>query len=137
MSSRAGRTTWIAKYFRDHNGAEPVKAFIDALPPDHQEIIDRKIDRLNKFGSMIPPPHSKPVRGKLRRLKCDCGRLCYRILYHEAESGFIVLLHILVNKTATSPTADIDWARSRWKDFRARMTATKTVPPRAAGRDAP
>ena len=47
MARGSGRTTWIAKYYRDRQGAEPVKAFIDSLPSDDKEIIDRKIDRLN------------------------------------------------------------------------------------------
>jgi hypothetical protein len=37
------------QYYRDRQGAESVKVFIDALPADHQEIIDGKIDRLNAF----------------------------------------------------------------------------------------
>lgn len=114
-----------------------MKAFIDALPPDHQEIIDRKIDRLNTYGPVIPAPHSKAVQGKLRRLKCDFDGLCYRILYHEAESGFIVLLSIFVKKTPRIPSTEIDLAQSRWRDFKERMSAVKRAPPRAAGGDAP
>jgi phage-related protein len=137
MSSGAGRTTWIAKYYRDRHGAQPVKDFIDTLPPAHQELIDRKIDRLNVFGPMVPAPHSKKVRGKLRRLKCDFAGLRYRILYHEAESGFIVLLHMFVKKTPKIPQSEIDVAQSRWNDFEQRMDARARVPPRALGGDAP
>src|ERR1700761_1967662 len=97
--SGAGRTSWIAKYYCDRHGVQPVKEFIDALSPEHQELIDRKIDRLNEFGPRIPSPHSKQVRGRLRRLKCDCAGLSYRVLYCEAQSGFIVLLHIFLKKT--------------------------------------
>ena len=123
--------------YRDRHGAEPVRNFIDALPSEHQEIIDRKIDRLNVFGPMIPAPHSKKVRGKLRRLKCDFDGLSYRILYREASSGFIVLLHIFVKKTPTIPVAVIELAESRWRDFEHRMNALQNTPPRAVGRDAP
>ncbi len=137
MSAGTGRTTWIAKYYRDRHGTEPVSAFIEALAPEHQEIIDRKIDRLNAFGPMIPAPHSKQVRGKLRRLKCDFDGIKYRVLYREAESGFIVLLHIFVKKTPKIPPSEIDLAQSRWDDFEQRMDALKRVPPRAVGGDAP
>lgn len=137
MNSGGGRKTWIAKYYRDRHGVEPVKAFTDALPDNHQQAIDRKIDRLNAFGPMIPAPHSKQVRGKLRRLKCDFSGLCYRVIYHEAESGFIILLHILVKKTPRIPSFEIDLAQSRWEDYKARMDARRRVPPRAAGGDAP
>jgi phage-related protein len=133
----SGRAAWIAKYYRDRRGVEPVKDFIDTLPPEHQETLDRKIDRLNVFGPMIPAPHSKKVRGKLRRLKCDFDGLSYRILYREAESGFIVLLHIFVKKTPKIPAAETELAESRWNDCEQRMNALKKIPPRALGRDAP
>lgn len=137
MNVGPGRATWVAKYYRDRRGVEPVKRFIDELPPEHQEIIDRKIDRLNAFGPMIAAPHGKMVLGKLRRLRCDAFGLRYRVLYHEARSGFIVLLHIFVKKTPKIPMAEIDLAQKRWDDFVARMDEPKREPPRAAGRDAP
>lgn len=114
-----------------------MKAFINALPAEHQENIDRKIRRLNSIGPMVPSPHSKAIRGKLRRLKCDFAGLCYRILYQEAESGFIILLSIFLKKTRQIPLAEIRLAQSRWRDFKERMGAVKRVPPRAAGGDAP
>jgi phage-related protein len=137
VGDRTGRRTWIVKYYRDRQGTQPVKEFINALPHEHQELIDRKIDRLNAFGPMIPVPHSKQVRGKLRRLKCDFAGLAYRVLYTEAEHGFIILLHIFVKKTPRIPGHEIDLALSRWDDFKRRMDALNRVPPRAIGRDAP
>ncbi|MDB5070678.1 MAG: hypothetical protein JWM87_1789 [Candidatus Eremiobacteraeota bacterium] len=86
---------------------------------------------------MLQSPHSKKVDGKLRRLKCDVDGLAYRILYHEAENGFIVLLHAFVKKTQQIPSAEIELAKSRWKDFKTRMDASTRVPPRAIGHDAP
>ncbi len=133
----AGRLKWVSVYYRNRHGYEPVNDFIAELPPDHQESVDRKIDRLNEFGPMLPSPHSKQVNGKLRRLKCDYDGLAYRVLYHEAENGFIVLLHAFVKKTPKIPLAEIRQAASRWADFNARMAAPKRVPPRAAGHDAP
>jgi phage-related protein len=58
-------------------------------------------------------------------------------LYHEAESGIIVLLHIFVKKTSKIPQLEIDLAQSRWDDFEQRMNALQRVPPRAIGADAP
>lgn len=128
---------WFAVYFRDRHGNEPVNQFIENLPQDHQESLDRKIDRLNQYGPMLPPPHSKKVEGKLRRLKCDFDGLAYRVLYSEAESGLIVLLHAFVKKTQKIQPAEIEQAKSRWIDFNKRMDATTRVPPRAVGHDAP
>jgi phage-related protein len=137
LSSNATRQRWTVVYYRDRHGREPVDAFIDAQPPDHQEALDRKIDRLNELGPMLPAPHSKQVREKIRRLKADYRGLAYRVLYREAENGFIVLLHAFVKKSPRIPPAEADLAEARWKDFRARMDAERRVPPRAIGHDAP
>jgi phage-related protein len=137
MSTGAGRSKWVTVYFRDSHGYEPVNGFIDGLPSDHQESIDRKIGRLSAFGPMLPSPHSKQVKGKLRRLKCDYDGRAYRVLYHEAENGFIVLLHAFIKKTPKIPPAEVAQAQSRWSDFKARMGAAQPVPPRAVGHDAP
>jgi phage-related protein len=82
-------------------------------------------------------PHSKQVRGKVRRLRCDFEGVGYRILYREAKAGFIVLLHIFVKKTPKIPLPEIDIALSRWVDFEQRMNALERAPPRAVGDDAP
>jgi phage-related protein len=39
--------------------------------------------------------------------------------------------------TGRLPQREIETARQRWDDFKARMDAQKRVPPRAAGHDAP
>jgi phage-related protein len=135
--SALSRQVWIAKYYRNRQGNEPVLDYINGLPPEQQEFIDRQIDRLNAFGPMIPAPHSKQVKGKLRRLRCRFGTLQYRILYEEADSGLIVLLHAFLKKTPKIPKAEIAIAESRMNDFRARMNALIRVPPRAVGSDAP
>ncbi len=107
------------------------------LTPDHQAAVDRKIARLNQFGPIQPPPHTKKVREKIRRLKADYDDIAYRVLYREGENGFIVLLHAFIKKTPKIPVAEIDVAESRWNDFQARMDAQRRVPPRAIGHDAP
>jgi phage-related protein len=128
--------TWFAVNFRTRQGDEPVADFIDSLPPWAQQVVDRQIDRLNEFGPMIPSPHTHQVKGKLRELRCYSGKLKIRVLYHEAESHLILLLHIFVKKTPRIPPADIALAESRWVDFKARMDAEPRVPPRPIGSDA-
>lgn len=136
MGTVEGEQTWFAVNFRTRQGDEPVAVFVDNLPPAAQEIIGRQIRRLKRFGPMLPSPYTHQVRGKLRELRCSCGNLSIRLLYHEAESHLIVLLHIFVKKTPRIPLADIALAESRWTDFKARMDAEPRVPPRPIGSDA-
>ncbi|HZJ06460.1 MAG TPA: type II toxin-antitoxin system RelE/ParE family toxin, partial [Nocardioidaceae bacterium] len=118
----------------------PSSDFIDELKPaKKQAVIDNQIDRLNMLTPEAPPlpfPHSSQVRGQLRELRCHYGKELYRIFYRRSENLF-VLLYMLRKDTGKLPAADITIAEGRWKDFKARMDASKRVPPRAAGHDAP
>lgn len=128
-----------AVYYRDKDGREPVNDFLNELAPERQEEIDFKISLLNRVANSDPPlpfPHSSQVEGQLRELRCHYGRDLYRILYQRSGNLF-VLLHALSKRTGTLPRVDIDIARMRFEDFRARMDQTPRRPPRAAGRDAP
>ncbi|MBA3865318.1 MAG: type II toxin-antitoxin system RelE/ParE family toxin [Solirubrobacterales bacterium] len=101
--------------------------------------LDLQIDRLNGLANDAPPlpfPHTSQISGPLRELRCHYGRAHYRILYRRSESLF-VLLHMIRKTSAAVPAAEIEIAKARWLDFKARMDAAKRKPPRAAGTDAP
>jgi phage-related protein len=145
-----------AIYYRAANGAEPVAEFLDReFPveprkknPSARELrtaatkrmtVDLQIDRLNGLANDDPPlpfPHTSQIDGPLRELRCHYGRAHYRILYRRSGNLFI-LLHMIRKTTGTVPKAEIETAKQRWRDFKARMDADKRVPPRAAGGDAP
>jgi phage-related protein len=128
-----------AVYYRDARGRQPVEEFIDALPTRHQVAVDLAIDRLNDLRATEPPlpfPASSQVYGELRELRCHYGPVLYRVLYRRSKNLFI-LLHMLRKNTGKIPQADIDTARGRWEDYKARMDAERRRPPRAAGDDAP
>lgn len=128
-----------AVYYRASDGAEPVNQFIDRLPVKRQVALDNQIDRLNILtlsSPHLPFPHSSQIEGELRELRCHYGRELYRILYRRSRN-LIVLLHIFRKDTGKAPRAEIEIAEARWRDFGARMDASKRRPPRAAGHDAP
>jgi phage-related protein len=128
-----------AVYYRAAEGSQPVDAFIEALPVKHQVALDNQIARLNLLTPKrphLPFPHSSQIDGELRELRCHCGRVLYRILYRRSMN-LIVLLHVFRKDTGKVPEAEIEIARRRWEDFRLRMNASRRVPPRAAGHDAP
>jgi phage-related protein len=128
-----------AVYYRDPEGFEPVRDFVDALPVETQVAVENQIARLNLLSDEIPHlpfPHSSQVEGELRELRCHYGRQLYRILYRRS-GRLVILLHVFAKRSAKIPAGDIDLAQQRWADFRARMDAAHRVPPRAAGGDAP
>lgn len=58
------------------------------------------------------------------------------VLY-QRSGRLIVLLHVFAKRSAKIPKREIETARERWVDFKARMDANPRRPPRAAGHDAP
>lgn len=128
-----------AVYYRAADGQEPVRNFIDELDVETQAALDNQIDRLNLLSDEIPHlpfPHSSQVEGELRELRCHYGRSHYRVLYRRSDR-LILLLHVFAKRSAKLPRREIEIARKRWVDFKARMDAAPRRPPRAAGHDAP
>jgi hypothetical protein len=57
-----------AVYYREPNGAEPVREFVEALDDEEQAVIDNQIDRLNLLSDQMPHlpfPHSSQIDGEL------------------------------------------------------------------------
>ncbi len=128
-----------AVYYRDAQGREPVRAYLEALPPEVREEIVSTIKLLNRLGPNDPPlpfPLSSQVEGPLRELRCHHGRTLYRILYQRSGNLF-VLLHILEKRSAQLPKADKAVAQQRWADFKERIDAAERRPPRPVGHDGP
>lgn len=128
-----------AVYYRATDGREPVRDFLDKLAVETQAAIDNQVDRLNLLSDEIPHlpfPHSSQVEGELRELRCHYGGSHYRVLYRRS-GRLIVLLHVSAKRSAKIPKREIETARKRWADFKARMDANPRRPPRAAGHDAP
>jgi len=128
-----------AVYYRDPNGVEPVREFVDALDEDEQAAIDNQIDRLNLLTDQMPHlpfPHSSQVEGELRELRCHYGRRLYRVLYRRSDR-LLILLDVFAKRSAKIPAGEIRVAQERWADFKERMDAERRTPPRAAGHDAP
>jgi phage-related protein len=131
--------TFQAVYYRAEDGSEPVSAFLASTDVKTRAALLRQIDRLNDLSDAVPHlpfPHSSQVEGELRELRCHMGAKHYRVLYRRSKR-LIVLLHVFPKKTGKLPKAEIEIAKRRWDDFKARMEARPRKPPRAAGRDAP
>lgn len=128
-----------AVYYREADGTEPVRAFLDDLDDELAAVLAQQIDRLNLLSDEVPHlpfPHSSQVDGELRELRCHYGRQLFRVLYRRS-GRLLVLLHVFPKRTAKIPASEITLAKARWEDFKARMDADPRTPPRPAGRDAP
>jgi phage-related protein len=129
-----------AVYYRDKHGAEPVDEFIEALPPKRAAKIDDYVEEyLNDRPANAPPPEfpvSSQIDGELRELRVRFANTRYRVLYQRSDN-LVVLLHAIEKNTGAIATSDKRLAMQRMADFKRRMDASRRVPPRAAGKDAP
>ncbi len=116
-----------------------MREFIDGLDAKRRAALLRQIDRLNDLSDTMPHlpfPHSSQVEGEMRELRCHMGSDHYRVLYRRS-GRLVVLLNAFPKTTGKLSEAEIETARKRWSDFKARMDARPRKPPRAAGHDAP
>ena len=128
-----------AVYYRDSRGREPVRDYVRGLDARRRAVLRNQLGRLNELNPSVPHlpfPHSSQIDGELRELRCHVGSELHRVLYRRS-SNLIVLLHAFPKRSGKVPSAEIEIARERWTDFRARMDAQPRRPPRAAGHDAP
>jgi phage-related protein len=129
----------IAKFYRDHDGSQPVDDFIAKQKVAVQLAIDRQIDRINLLDETTPHlafPYSSQIEGELRELRAHYGNTLFRILYRRSEQ-FVVLLHIFEKHDGPVSESDKQIARQRWIDFRKRMDVRPRKQPGPIGRKAP
>ena len=120
-----------AVFYRDVDGKEPVRDFLNTLPATARASVLLQTDRLNTLGDNDPPlpfPHSSQVAGELRELRCHHGRRLFRILYRRSETLF-VLLQVFEKTTSALPEAEQALAQLRWEDFQRRMNEVPRRPP--------
>lgn len=126
-------------YYQDPDGRQPVGEFIESLPRERAAKIDDYVEEyLNDQPPDAPPreyPITSQLEGELRELRIRFANTRYRVLYQRSD--LFVLLHAIEKSTGAIPHADVQVAKARMQDFRARMNAVRRRPPRAAGVDAP
>lgn len=113
-----------AVYYRERDGNEPVRAYLDDLNDEVAAVLAQQIDRLNLLSDEVPHlpfPHTSQVDGELRELRCHYGRQLYRVLYRRSDR-LLVLLHIFAKRTSKIPAAEIDLAQRRCRTSRTGWT---------------
>ena len=66
-----------AVYYREADGNEPVRDFLDELDDEVGAVLGQQIDRLNMLSDEIPHlpfPHTSQVEREPRELGCHYGR---------------------------------------------------------------
>jgi phage-related protein len=104
-----------ARFFRNENGSEPVRDWLQELRREDRKKIGTDIATV-EYGWPIGMPTCRPMGGGLFEVRTSLdGNRIARVLFCLFEDQ-IVLLHGFIKKTRETPQADLDLARKRKKE---------------------
>ena len=106
-------------FYWDDRGRVPMDEFLDGLQPKLRAKVEKWIQKLEEEGPNLPRPFADIVRGKIRELIVDFGRIHYRFLYFFL-SKFIIITHGFIKNTRKTPEGEIKKAKRLMLDFLAR-----------------
>ncbi len=99
-----------------HPAAEPE---LRALPSDMQARFLRIAELLEDFGpQQVGMPHVRPIEGKLWEMRMQGRAGIARGVYAAVQGRTLIVLHVFVKKTRTTPRAAIETARTRLEAMR-------------------
>ena len=112
---------WTIEFYETRNGRRPAEDFLERLTDEEHVYVDRKLQRLRKYGRDLKPPDVKYLRDKIWELRIRCRRNRIRILYFFYDGQKFVLSHGFRKKSGPVPDSEIDRAVVHRKDYLARQ----------------
>lgn len=103
-----------ARFYRNSNGIEPVREWLQQLPKADKRAIGVDIMSV-EYGWPIGMPTCRALSKGLYEVRTTIGSRIARVLFCFAD-GYMVLLHGFIKKTQKTPQADIELARRRQKE---------------------
>lgn len=90
------------------------EAELKALPGDLRARFLHVAELLETFGpGQVGMPHVRPLEGKLWEMRMQGKDGIARAVYVAAQGRRLVVLHVFIKKTQTTPRAAIETARKR------------------------
>ena len=108
---------WIIDYYKDAQGNEPAKEFLNSLSITARAKAMRLIEFLSERGVLLKEPYTRQVKGKIRELRIKDMQGAIRILYFTYTGRRFILLHGFIKKTEKTPEREIEIAEKRMNDF--------------------
>ena len=104
-----------AIFYRSAAGKEPVREWLKELPKDDRKTIGEDIAYV-QYKWPIGKPRVDHLRGAVWEVRTSLGNRIARTLF-AVESGQMILLHGFIKKTQQTPSAEIDLAEKRFKEW--------------------
>ena len=107
---------WSVNYYKDKNGKQPVKEWIDSLDIKLQVKIFRAFELLEEFNLQLKEPYVKPIEDKLYELRVKDKNGIYRIIYFSYTNKQFIMLNGFVKKSQKIPKKEILLAKKRMQE---------------------
>lgn len=104
-----------ASFFRTTAGAEPVRDWLLSLSRDDRREIGKDIAYV-QYKWPIGKPRVDNLRGGIWEVRSRLANRIARVLF-AVDGQEIVLLHGFIKKTQRTPSADMELAERRWKEW--------------------
>ena len=104
-------------FYKNAEGKEPVREFLDSLQPKMRAKMLRVIKLLADNGNNLREPFSKNLREGIFELRAKEGSDVTRVLYFFVVGDVAVLTHGFVKKTEKTPLAEIERAKKYRSDY--------------------
>lgn len=98
------------KFYRDENGKEPVKEFIDNLDTKMKAKVLREITLLRDNGRDLKEPHCKYINKGIYELRIKFSSNISRIFYFFYVDNNVILTNGFIKKTQKTPLREIQRA---------------------------
>jgi phage-related protein len=101
-----------AVFYRTEAGNEPVRDWLKAMSAEDRRFIGEDI-RTVEYAWPIGMPTCRPMGDALHEVRTNLagGRIA-RVFFYVDRNQRMVLLHRILKKTRTTPSSDLDLARS-------------------------
>jgi phage-related protein len=107
---------WKVNYFKQSDGIQPVKNWIDTLDLKLQLKIFRAFELLEDFNINLKLPYVKPLGDKLYELRVKDSKGIYRIIYFSYTNKQFIMLNGFMKKTQKTPPSEINLAKQRMNE---------------------
>lgn len=111
---------WSVEFYRDADGAAPVREWMLGLPDPRgtaRARIDATLIRLRERQGRLPEPYAKHLRGKLWELRWIVEGAHLRMIYANVAGRIILLLAAFRKTSRKTPPRELELAERRLKDW--------------------
>ena len=104
-----------ARFYRNENGAEPVRDWLQGLSKNDRRIIGTDIATV-EFGWPVGMPTCSPMGAGLWEVRSNLGSNRISRVFFCFAGGNMVLLHGIIKKTKKTAVGDLDISRNRQRE---------------------